>query len=99
MSRMVRKQVCIDEQLDHALAEKAHRMGVSQGQIVRAALRREFETNPDDEVARVWSGIRSVLDRRDASGPLEGTRMWVRDDAYDDERGCPRGIGHRHSAR
>ncbi len=38
MARMVRKQICITEELDRRLAEMAGRRGVSQSEIVRDAL-------------------------------------------------------------
>ncbi len=99
MARMVRKQICIDEELDRALAEKAHRLGVSQGEVVRAALRRDIEGIGDAVLAAQWQHVKQFLDERAAKGPLPGGRTWTRDDAYDDDDGFPRGIGRGHSSR
>ena len=99
MSRMVRKQICIDEALDRALAEKARRLGVSQGEVVRSALRRDIEGSEDAAFEAVRSDIAAILDRRAGLEPLPGKRTWTRDDLYDDDEGFPRGIGRGHSSR
>jgi hypothetical protein len=99
MVRMVRKQICIDEELDRALAERARLLGVSQGEVVRAALRRDIEGSEDTALHAVWSEVAAVLDSRAAGAPLAGTRTWKRDDAYGDDDGVQRGIGRGHSSR
>ena len=99
MVRMVRKQICIDEELNRALAEKARRLGVSQGEVVREALRRDIEGASDSAVEAAWGEIATVLDDRADKGPLPGSRTWTREDAHDDEEGFPRGIGSGHSSR
>ena len=48
MARMVRKQICITDELDRRLGEMAERRGVSQSEIVREALGSYADT--DDEV-------------------------------------------------
>jgi len=99
MARMVRKQICIDDELDRALAEKARRLGVSQGEVVRAALRRDIEGIGDAVLEQGWQRVKQIFDERAAMGPVPGGRTWTRDDLYDDDDGFPRGIGRGHSMR
>ena len=49
MARMVRKQICIDDDLDQRLESLAGSLRVSQSQVVRNALAAYFES---DEVER-----------------------------------------------
>jgi len=94
MARMVRKQICIDAELDRALAEKARQLGVSQGEVVRTALRRDIEGSKEAAAEVAW---RRVLDSMDGaraagpSGPVDESRGrgWTREDLYDNDDGSP----------
>ena len=97
MARMVRKQICIDEELDQALAEKAHSLGVSQGEVVRAALRRDIEASKDAVAGAAWRRVLGSMDEALAAGPSGPVdqnrgRGWTRGDLYDNEDGSPRGF-------
>jgi hypothetical protein len=89
MARMVRKQICIDEELDHALAEEARRLGVSQGEVVRTALRRDMESSKRAVASAAWRRALDSMDGLLALGPSRpadegGERDWTREDLYDD---------------
>ncbi len=97
MPRMVRKQICIDEELDQALAERARSLGVSQGAVVRAALRRDIEGSQDAELKAAWTRVLGSMERLLAAGPSGPTnegqgRGWTREDLYDNDDGSPRGF-------
>jgi hypothetical protein len=99
MARMVRKQICIDDDIDRALAEKARTLGVSQGEVVRGALRRDLEGAGDPALETAYLWIDHILEARAAEGPLPGSRTWTRDEAHDDDSGAARGTRHAGSAR
>lgn len=87
MGRMVRKQFCIDDELDAALAETAARLHVSQGEVVRRALRSEIERSAVDARHAAWLRSKKRLEEWAALGPVPGGRgrTWTRDDLYDDD--------------
>ncbi len=85
MGRMVRKQFCIDDELDAQLAETALKLGVSQGEVVRQALRHEFERGVVDARRAAWERSKKRLLERAALGSVPGGRTWTREDAYDDD--------------
>lgn len=82
MARMVRKQICIDDETDARLEALAKELGMSQGAVVRMALRRELGA-ADRHAA--WKRSLERLEAWGALGPVEGGRTWTREDAYDDE--------------
>lgn len=85
MGRMVRKQVYMDERLDHELARMAERLKVSQAEIVRRALDAYVngETKPGESLAmrrlrEHWADV----DRKGAGSGPEG-RTWTREELHD----------------
>jgi hypothetical protein len=89
MARMVRKQICIDTELDARVGELAAKRGVSQSEIVRDALEALFAEGARAEERSGWEDFLAFSERRLAEGVPEGTvvgRRWVRDDLYDDRR-------------
>lgn len=84
VARMVRKQICLEADLDRALAERARLLGVSQGEVVRSALRRELVSAREDSRLRAWGKALAIMEERARLGPLPGGRTWTREDLYDD---------------
>jgi hypothetical protein len=94
MARAVRRQICLDKELDIALAEIARRLGVSQGEVVRAALRRYVEEPRGTAAEAAWHRVLDSMGDAFAAGPIgpvEETsgRGWTRSDLYDIGAGGP----------
>jgi hypothetical protein len=87
MSRMVRKQICIDAGLDARVEELAAKRGVSQSEVVREALEALFAQTARAEERTGWEDFISFAETRLATGVPAGVatgRRWERDDLYDD---------------
>jgi hypothetical protein len=87
MSRMVRKQICIDAGLDARVEELAAKRGVSQSEVVREALEALFAASLRADERSGWEDFVSFAETRLAAGVPAGVasgRRWDRDDLYDD---------------
>lgn len=88
MSRMVRKQILLDEETEARLEELARERGVSQGEVVRRALADAYATEEArgrrdrarDALERAWSRAAAAPSGRTGPPPERG---WTRDDLYD----------------
>jgi len=85
MSAKVRKQIYIDPEQEESLRRLSDLLGMSEAQLIRQAidaqtLRLRSRTPPDPNAWKVEREfIRSLIEQ----GPLEGSRSWRREDAYD----------------
>jgi phage gp16-like protein len=82
MTRMVRKQMYMDEELDRALALRARTMRTSQAELMRRAMQRylaetEQETR-EATIARVVAGWDAAVE----AGFTMGARMPTRDELH-----------------
>lgn len=93
MSRMVRKQILLDEETDSRLEALAAERGVSQSELVREALGGLMEeANAAAERDAAWerleAGWRRVGEearrRAERGEPVPAERGWTRDELYDD---------------
>ncbi len=91
MSRMVRKQIYIEEEQDAVLREVAEEYGISQAELIRQALEREIVGRrrvrvryPDAMRKKAFEEfVRFVRSRE--SLPVEGEAYkWNRQDAYEE---------------
>jgi hypothetical protein len=86
MGRMVRKQLYMDDRLDHELSQAAERMGVSQAEVVRRAVDaflseeagRSGESLAMRQLREHWAEV-------DRLGIGSGGRKWTREELH--ERG------------
>jgi hypothetical protein len=84
---MVRKQLYIERHQDDALKRRAREQGVTEAEVIRAALERHERTEraafrPDP---RAWEEFTSLLRRLRKRKPLpRGGRRWTRNELYDD---------------
>jgi hypothetical protein len=85
MGRMVRKQLYIDDLLDHELGQAAYRLGVSQAELVRRALEQYLvgattagESLAMSQLKEHWAEVR-------ASGVGSYGMKWTREELH--ERG------------
>lgn len=85
MSRMVRKQIVIDPEMEQALAERARVLGVSQSALVRQAIERLLEETDREYRLKLWEEIQHVAL---TSGASSGGRRWTREEIH--ERGSGR---------
>jgi len=86
MSRMVRKQIYIDEGQDRALRQAARLAGVSQAEMIRKGIGRGvsdiFESKSGGDIA--WRRALKVMKDRSATKEVRQTkRTWTRDELYD----------------
>ena len=84
MGRMVRKQVYMDDKLDHELAQAAERLGVSQAEIVRRALDAYVTAGSVDGESLAMRRLKEWWAEVDALG-IGGGRDWTREELH--ERG------------
>lgn len=93
MSRMVRKQILLDEETDSRLEALAAERGVSQSELVRDALASLMEEAKAvaerdaawDELEAAWRRAGEEARRRaDRGEPVPADRGWTRDELYDD---------------
>jgi hypothetical protein len=88
LAKMVRKQVYIATEQERRLKELAQRRGLSEAELIREALDREFELG-GGRAARIrlldpqaWDEEKEFIERLIAQGPLEGERHWTREELY-----------------
>jgi predicted DNA-binding protein len=93
MSRMVRKQILLDEETDSRLEALAAERGVSQSELVRealASLMDEAKVVAERDAAweRLVAGWRRASEearrRADRGDTVPADRGWTRDELYDD---------------
>jgi len=84
MARMVRKQLYMDDRLDHELAQAAERMGVSQAEVVRRALGAYMTTGSVEGESVAMRRLQEWWAEVDALG-IGGGRDWTREELH--ERG------------
>jgi hypothetical protein len=85
MTKMIRKEIYIDPDLDAFLSEASQAKGTSESAFVRSLLRRCMtesgrRTNRD----AAWERLRQLLEERRALQVAQTGRTWTRDDLYDD---------------
>ena len=91
---MVRKQIYIEQHHDRMLKRRARQRGVTEAEIIRAALEgtetdRGGRTSvPDAAAARKAIAFMRGLSKRRLQGPTG--RGWTRDALYDDRLRWPR---------
>lgn len=83
MGRMVRKQVVITREQDHALASKAREMGVSQSALIREAIDALLAAQERQRLrAEAWRSVLEASERAAETGVRSGGRRWTREDAH-----------------
>ena len=88
MAGMVRKQIYIRPDQDRRLKQIAKSLGVSEAELIRQSLdqavaRRATAQQPPPADRSAWEEELAFIRRRQALGPLPGTRDWKREDLYD----------------
>jgi hypothetical protein len=84
VGRMVRKQLYLDDLLDHELAQTAARLGVSQAEVVRRALAAFVSKDSGQGESLAMHQLREWWAEVDALG-IGGGRDWTREELH--ERG------------
>lgn len=85
MSQMVRKQIYIHKRQQVLLDQLARARGVSQAEVIRRAIEREFSgdappATPPDRAA--WDELLATLADRRRFGAAGAPYRWNREDAY-----------------
>ncbi len=94
MSRMVRKQIYIEEEQDAVLREVAEEYGISQAELIRQALEREivgmrraYFRYPEKIRKKAFEDLKKFSEARKAlkveTGAGEG-RGWTREEIYEE---------------
>lgn len=84
MARMVRKQLYMDDVLDHELAQAAERLGVSQAEVVRRAVEAFLSGETGGGESLAMRQLREHWAEVDRLG-IGGGRNWTREELH--ERG------------
>ena len=88
MTQMVRKQLYLPKRQEAQLKRMAKTRGVSQAEIIRAALDgvlRGVGTRPLQPDPEAWARARRVMLSLQAQGPLPNRRRsWTRDGLYEE---------------
>lgn len=80
MARMVRKQIVIEPEQEHALAERARVLGVSQSALIREGIDRVLEETTREYRMGLWREIEEVMRNSTASS---GGRKWTREEIHE----------------
>ncbi len=84
MSRMVRKQIVLEPELERELAKRARVLGVSQSALVREAIDRYLhESVADSARERAWDEMFKGMDRAIREGVGSGGRKWTREEIHE----------------
>jgi hypothetical protein len=85
VGRMVRKQMYIDDLLDHELARTAKQMGVSQAEVVRRAVGAFVTGGAGTGESRAMRELKEWWAEVDALGVGSGPegRTWTREELHD----------------
>lgn len=84
MTQKVRKQIYLEPEQDLRLKHLASATGLSEAEIIRRTLDSGLTAGlvqPTDLSA--WLQELEFIENLIASGPIEGGRMWKREDAYE----------------
>ena len=84
MSRMVRKQIVLEPELERELAARARVLGVSQSALVREAIDRYLHAEVDEaERRRAWDEVLRGVDRAAELNIGSGGRKWTREEIHE----------------
>jgi metal-responsive CopG/Arc/MetJ family transcriptional regulator len=84
MSRMVRKQILVDDDLERSLETVAALEGISQGELIRRALREALSRREaEQERQKAWDWLEGSMEARAAEVSVPGGRDWTREDLHD----------------
>lgn len=88
MDQMIRKQIYLGKQQDMLLKRLSKARGVSEAELIRQALDREFNRGAPHRHRRdpqAWARARRLMLALQAQGPLsDRPRSWRREDLYED---------------
>ncbi len=97
MSRMVRKQIYIEEEQDAVLREVAEEYGISQAELIRQALEREIVVRrrvsiryPDAMRKKALEELKRFSESRkslETEVPAGEGRGWTRSEIYEEREG------------
>jgi hypothetical protein len=85
----IRKQIYLDKKQDQQLKRLAETRGVSEAEVVRQAIDKQFvgmASHPVPGNPAAWKVAHETMLRLLAEGPLpnEGNRGWTREDLYEE---------------
>ena len=84
MALKVRKQIYIEPEQDRALKRISREIGVSEAEIIRAAIDRHAqETRIFKRDLKAWQAELEYIRKRASKGELPGERSWTREELYD----------------
>lgn len=85
MSRMVRKQVCIEPRQEELLKRRARELGVSEAALIRRGIdqvsRMPMALPPDRQA---WEEEKAFIEQRRRMEVPQTGRGWTRDELYDE---------------
>ena len=89
MTRMVRKQFCIEPRQDEMLKKWAQETGMSEAEIFRQALDHWIASEQQRrEAEAAWEEERVFIESRIAQGPVSGGQTWTREELYEERLSC-----------
>lgn len=83
MERMVRKQLYLRSKQDAELTKRARSLGVSQAELVRAAIDRFLAEDQPDSRALAWAEARATMESAGTLRTGSGGRRWTRDELHE----------------
>lgn len=84
MSRMVRKQIVLEPELERELATRARVLGISQSALVRDAIDQYLhESSADTARERAWEEALDLMRRAEELGVGSGGRKWTREEIHE----------------
>lgn len=88
MDQMIRKQIYLGKRQDLLLKRLSKARGISEAELIRRALDREFnqaEPRRSPRDPQAWARARRVMLALQAQGPLlDHPRRWRREDLYEE---------------
>jgi len=84
MSRMVRKQIVMEPELERELAARARVLGVSQSALVRDAIDQYLHEGVTElERKRAWEQALDMMRRAEELETGSGGRKWTREEIHE----------------
>jgi hypothetical protein len=83
MSRMIRKQIYIDEEQERILKNKSKRLRKTEAELVREGVDFILKGQRIYKDAAAWEREKRFIQSLIQKGPVKGKRRWTREDIYD----------------
>lgn len=83
MSRMIRKQIYIEEEQEKSLKNKSKRLHKTEAELVREGINAILTKPYVSKDIAAWERERRFIEALIRKGPVKGKRQWTREELYD----------------